>query len=75
MVEACKAGQGIALARRTLVADALAAGTLVQAHDLVTPTEGANYLVYPDGIASPAVRQFRDWLLEQMSRSSFHRAP
>ncbi|WP_051229268.1 LysR substrate-binding domain-containing protein [Paludibacterium yongneupense] len=75
MVEACKAGQGICLTRRTLLADALAAGTLACAHPAALATEWGNYLVYPAGDASPAVRLLRDWLLQQMRHSGFHVAP
>jgi len=75
MIEACKAGQGLCLTRRTLLADALAAGSVLRAHPAAVACEWANYLVYPAGAATPAVRQLGDWLGRQVRRSGFHLAP
>ncbi|WP_374349058.1 LysR substrate-binding domain-containing protein [Chitinimonas sp.] len=75
MVEACKAGQGIALARRTLVADALAAGTLLRAHPAAVPADGANYLVYADAANPPGINSLRNWLVRQVDMAGYRRAP
>jgi LysR family transcriptional regulator, glycine cleavage system transcriptional activator len=75
LLHACKAGQGIALIRRTLAADALAAGAIKQIHPLALPTECSNYLVYPAGSPSPAVVKLRSWLRKHMRASHFLTAP
>jgi len=66
LIQAAIAGQGVALARGVLVADALAAGRLVRPFRLSLPAEFAYYFVYPERVAAhPKVRAFRDWLLEE----------
>lgn len=64
--EAAAAGLGVALGRRPLVDDEIAAGTLVPAGPAVD-AETAYWLVARDGAEKePALAGFRDWLLEEM---------
>ena len=70
LVEAAVAGQGVALARGVLAADALASGALVRPFELSLPTEYAYYLVCPETRADRAkVVAFRNWLLEEAARA------
>ncbi len=65
-VEATIAGEGVALGRSAVVADALADGRLVQPFDLVMPSENAYYVVCPKEFAHrPKLVAFRDWLLAE----------
>lgn len=58
-------GQGIALGWRHLVADALAAGTLVQVTEATHFTGAGFYVIWPRGqILAEPTRQLRDWLVE-----------
>jgi LysR family glycine cleavage system transcriptional activator len=69
-VSAAVGGMGVALVNRSLVAQELAAGTLVAPfpHDL--ESELAFYLVYPARRAGePGIAAFRDWLLGQVAES------
>jgi LysR family glycine cleavage system transcriptional activator len=64
VVQAAIEGQGVALGRRALVADDLAAGRLVRPFDLGLPLPFSHWLVYPPGAERrPKVRAFRDWLV------------
>ncbi len=66
VVQAAIAGEGVALGRSVLVADALAEGRLVRPFDVSLPVEFAYYVVCPEDLAeSPKVKPFRDWLLEE----------
>ena len=61
------AGQGIGLLTRFLYADEIRAGRLVQMFDIVSSSDHALHLVYPEANASrPKIRAFRDWLLAEM---------
>lgn len=63
-IEAAIAGQGVALGRRAIVADALADGRLVRPFDITMPSLDAYYVVCPVATtARPKVAAFRDWLL------------
>ena len=74
LIQAAIAGQGVALARAVLAADALASGELVRPFALGLPTEFAYYIVYPDASADrPKVRAFRDWLLAEAAGGSWPR--
>lgn len=67
IVQAALAGQGLAIARLPLVADALAAGTLVEVlprHRLASPL-AYWLLVGPRSAQRPEVAAFCQWLLEQ----------
>jgi LysR family glycine cleavage system transcriptional activator len=66
LIQAARAGQGVALARAVLARDELAAGQLVRpfAQSLPTETEFAYYLVCPDERANERrIEAFRAWLL------------
>lgn len=68
LVQAAIMGQGVALARGVLAADALEDGRLVRPFALTLPTEYAYYLVCPESKAdNPKIVAFRDWLLELVS--------
>lgn len=68
LLQAAMAGQGVALARRVLVADDLAAGRLVRLFDVTLPGEYAYYVVTPSHGRIPAkVRLFRDWLFAEVA--------
>jgi len=59
-------GQGVALARSSLVGLDLEAGRLVQPFGPALPTDYACYVVSPEVAAErPKIKAFRDWLLEQ----------
>ncbi|MGI9336377.1 MAG: transcriptional regulator GcvA [Gammaproteobacteria bacterium] len=71
LIQAAIAGQGVALARAVLAADALADGRLVRPFRLNLPTEYAYYIVCPqDSAEQPKVKAFRDWLLEETKDAS-----
>jgi LysR family transcriptional regulator, glycine cleavage system transcriptional activator len=68
-IHAAIGGEGVVLGRSALVADALAAGTLVRPFELSLPAGFAYYLVYPQrALKRPGVRAFRDWLMAEIRR-------
>lgn len=70
VVQAAISGQGVALGRSVLVADALADGRLVRPFDIALPSDYAYYLALVAGSAKrPKVQAFRDWLMEEAARS------
>ncbi|WP_420992118.1 transcriptional regulator GcvA [Cupriavidus sp. 30B13] len=70
VIEAVRAGNGVALVPRALVRQDLAARRLVEWFGATAPSGLAYYLVYPEatlhGAGAPA---FRDWLLEQAGQA------
>jgi LysR family glycine cleavage system transcriptional activator len=69
-IQAAIEGQGIALGDSTLIADDLAAGTLIKPFELVLkgPPQFAYFLVSPRGLAKDAIQSvFRDWLLREIA--------
>jgi LysR family glycine cleavage system transcriptional activator len=63
MLTAAKAGQGIAVARHSLVAAEIAAGNLVRLFDIIAPSDYHYYLVTTTGLKkSPALLAFEAWL-------------
>lgn len=65
LIQAAESGQGVALARSALVADAIEAGSLVRIGKLSVAAPGAYYLVSSSRRTdSPAAALFRKWLLE-----------
>ena len=59
-------GEGVALGRSALVADALADGRLVRPFAISLPAQYAHYIVCPEAaIDRPAIRAFSDWLLQE----------
>lgn len=71
IVQAALTGQGIALARVPLVADALASGELVEVLPQARLDSPMAYwlLVAPRSAQRPEVRAFAAWLLEQVQRT------
>ena len=64
VLTAAELGQGLALARWSLVADDLAAGRLVRPSEQSVRQKSAYYFVAPpDQFDLPKVQHFRDWLL------------
>jgi LysR family transcriptional regulator, glycine cleavage system transcriptional activator len=67
-VQAAVAGKGVALIRRSLIGDELAAGRLVAPLSQGLSKGMAYHLVYlPENMVQPAVRAFRAWLLEAVA--------
>lgn len=65
-LQAAMDGQGVALARSSLVGLDLEAGRLVQPFGPVLTTNYACYVVSPEAAADwPKIKAFREWLLEQ----------
>lgn len=65
MLEAAEAGQGVAIARRSLVRAALASGRLIQLSDIMIDDGIAYYFCTTDaGRRKKSVQRFRDWLFE-----------
>lgn len=63
MLEAAESGQGIAIARRSLVREALELGRLVRLSDIeVTDGIGYYFCATPAGLRKETVRRFREWL-------------
>lgn len=64
MIQAAIMGQGIALGRKTLAVDDIAAGRLVAPFSLCLPASYAYWIVCPKQYADrPKIAAFRDWLL------------
>ncbi len=71
VLQAAEQGDGVALARSVLAADALAAGRLVQPFNISLPAEYAYYLVCPSlHLKRPKVQAFRAWLLAESEASA-----
>ncbi len=68
LIAAALDGQAVALVRRLLAADDLAAGRLVQVSDVTLPLERAVYFVCRAGDETrPAVAALRDWLRDDLT--------
>lgn len=66
MLTAAKAGQGIAVARHSLVAGDIAAGHLVRLFDVIAVSDYSYYLVTPKGLPkSDALQAFESWLKQE----------
>lgn len=64
-------GQGVALGIRQLAVDDLQAGRLVVPFSPAVTLENAYHLISREGeVELPAVRSFRDWLVDEVTRSS-----
>ncbi|HET7097611.1 MAG TPA: transcriptional regulator GcvA [Casimicrobiaceae bacterium] len=80
LMQAAAEGQGIALARKTLLGNDVRNGVLVQLFDVEVPSARKHYLVYPQRTAnSPKLALFRKWLhdeidLERKLDASAHRS-
>lgn len=65
-LQAAIAGQGVAMGRGALIADAVAEGHLVRPFPQTIPSNFAYFLVYPLALADVSkIRAFRDWLIEE----------
>jgi len=70
VIQAAVDGQGVALARGSLVALDLEAGRLIRPFGPVLPGNWACYVVTPHANAErPKIKAFRDWLLEKAEQS------
>ncbi|WP_430473679.1 LysR substrate-binding domain-containing protein [Thalassospira lucentensis] len=68
LIEAAKAGMGIALLPRVLIEGQLAEGSLEIISDAALTSPGAYYLITPENrINVPEVTAFRDWILREAS--------
>ncbi len=68
LLQSAIGGHGVALGRRVLVAEDLAAGRLVRLFDVTLPGEYAYYVVTPaHSRTRPKVRLFRDWLFAEVA--------
>ncbi|MGI9510531.1 MAG: LysR substrate-binding domain-containing protein, partial [Geminicoccaceae bacterium] len=67
---AAEQGDGVAIARSVLAADALASGRLVKPFEVTVPAEYAYYVVCPPAyLERPKVKAFRAWLFEEAEAS------
>ena len=66
---AARAGQGIALANRFLIAEEVVRRELVVALDAPLATGKRYYVVWPERPLREPVRLFRDWLVDEFARS------
>jgi Transcriptional regulator len=67
MLQAAIEGQGIAIARSSLLGDDLRNGVLVKLFDIVVPLPRKYYLVYPPRMKeSPKLDAFRTWLKREL---------
>ncbi|MCW2242000.1 LysR substrate-binding domain-containing protein [Azospirillum canadense] len=70
-LQACQAGQGVAIGWHRMVREHVAAGTLVPLTDLKLRAPGAYYLTWNRNLAmSDAVRTVRDWIVEQAAKEA-----
>jgi DNA-binding transcriptional LysR family regulator len=69
VMQAAIEGQGIALARTSLIGNDLANGVLVRLFDATVPAPTRYFLVYPPRSSeSPKLKQFRAWLKKEIAR-------
>jgi LysR family glycine cleavage system transcriptional activator len=76
MVQAAAEGQGIALARQSLLGNDVRNGVLVRLFDVALPAAKRFYLVYPPRTAnSPKLVLFRRWIHEEIAAEQAQQAP
>ncbi len=69
LMQAAVDGQGIALARSSLIGNDIQNGLLVRLFDVEVPSTNRYYLVYPPRLAqSPKLARLRAWLHEEIAR-------
>ncbi|HSC99545.1 MAG TPA: transcriptional regulator GcvA [Casimicrobiaceae bacterium] len=69
MMQACAEGQGVALARSSLIGHDIRNGVLMRLFDIDVPAPRRYYLVYPPRLAgSPKLALFRRWLEDEIAR-------
>jgi LysR family transcriptional regulator, glycine cleavage system transcriptional activator len=68
MVQAAADGQGVAMARLSLLGSDIRNGVLVRPFSIVAPAVFRTYLVYPPHVAgTPKVSSFRGWLRDEIA--------
>ncbi|MEO8740644.1 MAG: transcriptional regulator GcvA [Casimicrobiaceae bacterium] len=68
LMQAAIEGQGVALARTSLIGNDLANGVLVRLFNVMLPSPSHYFLVYPPRLAeSPKLALFRDWLKREIA--------
>jgi LysR family glycine cleavage system transcriptional activator len=68
LMQAAAEGQGVALARTSLLGNDVRNGVLVRLFDVEVPAPRRHYLVYPARMAdSPKLALFREWLHEEIA--------
>ena len=71
MMQAAVEGQGVALARDSLLGDDLRTGALVRLFDVAVASPRSHFLVYPPRLRSaPKLQAFRAWLFEEAAREA-----
>jgi LysR family transcriptional regulator, glycine cleavage system transcriptional activator len=76
VVQAAAEGQGIALARESLLGNDLRTGALVRLFDVSVPSPRRFFLVYPPRLShSGKLAMFRGWLTSELARDDALRAP
>jgi len=71
MLQAAIDGQGIALARSSLIGNDLATGVLVRLFDVTLPSPRRFFLVYPPRlVGSPKLTLFQAWLKSEIARDA-----
>jgi len=71
VLQAAEQGDGVALARSVLVADALSSGRLVKPFDVTLPARFAYYVVCPRADRDrPKVKAFREWLFDEIGQTA-----
>jgi len=74
-LQAAARGEGIALARRSIVGEDLERGTLVKLFDVTVPSRESYWFVSPKPLAdAPRVKAFRDWVKAELLPASRPRA-
>ena len=68
-LQAAARGEGIALARRSIVAEDLERGTLKRLFDVAVPSRERYWFVSPKESAGlPKVKAFRDWVMAELAK-------
>ena len=70
-LQAAARGEGVALARRSIVAEDLERGTLKRLFDIAVPSRERYWFVSPkESAETPKVKAFRKWVKEELARSA-----
>ena len=73
-LQAAARGEGIALARRSIVREDLERGTLVKLFDVTVPSRESYWFVSPKALAeAPRVKAFREWVKAELGLSRSRR--
>ena len=71
LIQAALDGQGVALGSTTFVQDHLDSGRLIKPFDITLRNDFAYYVVCPsDHLKNPAVKAFKDWMIELAHENS-----